>query len=122
MDTSLGLSDTEFRAIVEGDFTSGDSTRIINALLSVALNFGDYDLAVSSVSRFFAHQDQYVRGCSITCVSHIARLWGKVPADFLVQVESALADSSTWVSGKADTTIDDLEVFIETYKRSSNLT
>lgn len=53
MDDTLFLSDSQFRTLIEHDFTSSDSTKIINALLSAVLNGGDYDLAVSSTRRFF---------------------------------------------------------------------
>ncbi len=107
----------EFNSDIQIMLDSNDSNVVVKALLSTVMNGDHYDLAVSSTRRFLLHQDKYVRGTAIECISHIGRLWNKVPFDFLSQVSLALNDSDEWVRGKAEYTIGDLEVFIKGYKR-----
>ena len=111
----------DFNSEVLTNLDSNDSNQVVLALLSTVIYGGSYDLAVLSTSRFLEHGDIYIRGTAVECISHIARQWRKVPIDFLSQATIALSDSDEWVSSKADYTIDDLEVFIQDYKRPKAL-
>lgn len=92
---------------------------VLMALLSIVQYSGNYELAVDSTRKFVSHQDQYVRGVAMECIGHISRLWKKVPQDLIDTLHLALKDKNSWVQGKADFAIDDLEVFIKKYKRPS---
>ena len=107
----------EFNSGMLISLDSNDSNVVVLALLSTAVNGDSYDLAVSSTSRCLSHHDKHIRGTAVECISHIARIWNNVPVDFLSHVNLALNDSDEWVRGKAEYTIDDLEVFIKGYKR-----
>lgn len=106
----------EFNSDTRTSLDSDDPKIVVLALLSTVMDGNSYDIAISSVSRFFSHQDKYIRGTAVECISHIARIWHKVPADFLSRVSVALNDSDEWVKGKAEVTVGDLEVFIKGYK------
>ena len=86
-------------------------------LLSIVMYGESYDLAVESTRRFVKHPDDSLRGVAIECVSHIARLWRKVPKDLMEEVNKAFKDQSEWVQAKADYAAADLEIFIKEYKR-----
>lgn len=87
------------------------------ALLSVVLYSDNYGLALKTIRRFLLHDNEYIRGSAIECISHVARLWKKLPDDLIASANDSLYDKSEWVQGKGDFVIDDLEVFIKDYRR-----
>lgn len=102
------------------DLKSNDPEKIIYAMLSVVLYSSNYKLSIETIRPFFMSANENIRGCSIECISHIARLWKEVPQDFIDVANKAVNDDSAWVCGKADDTLDDLEVFIKDFKRSNS--
>jgi len=99
---------------------NNEPEKMIMALISVVQYCGNYCLAVNTTRRFINHPNEYVRGTAIECISHIARLWGKLPEDLIASANKSLTDKSEWVQGKGDDAIYDLEVFIKNYKRPTN--
>ncbi len=102
------------------DLKSSDPEKIIYAMLSVVLYSGNYKLSIESTRPFFKSLNENIKGCSIECISHIARLWHELPEDFIDIARRAVDDESSWVRSKADDTLDDLEVFIKDFKRTKS--
>lgn len=97
---------------------SADKEVVMLTILSIVERSGNYDLAVKVTRQFLNNDNEYIRGIAIECISHIARLWTKLPEDLIEKVHSALSgDRSGWVRNKADDVAQDLEVFIKGYKR-----
>ena len=97
---------------------SVDQDVVMLTILSVVEKSGNYDLAVKVTRMFLDNDNEYIRGTAIECISHIARLWKKLPGDLIEKINSSLYnDQSSWVKDKADDVVDDLEVFIKGYKR-----
>lgn len=97
---------------------SADQEVVMLTILSIVERSGNYDLAIRVTRKFLDHENEYIRGIAIECISHIARLWKKLPTDFIEQINFSLyKDQSDWVRSKADDVVDDLEVFIKRYKR-----
>ena len=102
---------------IREDLKSNDPEKIIKAMLSTVLYSANYKLSVETTQLFFKSTNENIRGCSIECIAHIARLWNKLPTDFIAIANSAAGDESSWVRGKAGDTLDDLEIFIKDFKR-----
>jgi hypothetical protein len=108
-----------FSEKVKFDLESTNPNKVLMALLSVVMNSDDYNFSIETIQRFLKHENEYVRGAAIECISHAARLWRKLPHRFIDAVHHAIHDPSDWVKGKADFAMDDLTIFIEGYKRPS---
>ena len=97
---------------------SADKEVVMLTILSIVERSGNYDLAVKVTRQFLDNDNEHIRGIAIECISHIARLWNKLPVDLIEKVHSALSsDTSVWVRNKADDVVQDLEVFIKGYIR-----
>lgn len=99
---------------------SNDEEKLMLVILSVVQYSGDYNLSVKTVKQFFNHDNEFVRGRAVECISHIARLWSKIPDEFIKATHTSLGDKVDWIKGKADYIIDDLEDLIEGYNRPDN--
>lgn len=100
------------------NLNSADKEVVMLTILSIVESSGNYDLAVKVTRQLLNNDNEYIRGIAIECISHIARLWNKLPEDLVEKVHSALSgDTSGWVRNKADDVVQDLEVFIKGYKR-----
>jgi vesicle coat complex subunit len=99
---------------------SADQDVVMLTILSIVERSGNYDLAIKVTRQFLDHDNEYIRGIAIECISHIGRLWNKLPVDLIEKANNALfGDPSGWVRDKADDVVDDLEVFIKGYERPS---
>ena len=93
---------------------------VIHALLSIVWYSGDYTISITITRRFFSSENEFIKGASIECIGHIARIFGKLPDEFLNQVFESLNDESYYVRGKAEFTVEDLKVFIKGFKKLHN--
>ena len=99
---------------------SVDQDVVMLTILSVVEKSGNYDLAVKVTRMFLDNDNEYIRGTAVESISHIARLWKKLPIDLIDKINSIpLNEKSNWVQDKADDVADDLEVFIKGYERPS---
>ena len=100
---------------------SSDQEVVILTILSIVERSGNYDSAISVTRKFSDHHNEYIRGVAIECISHIARLWNKLPDDLIEKVHDLLLyDSSDLVRDNANDVINDLEIFIKGYKHRSS--
>jgi hypothetical protein len=105
-----------FTRLTIADLESNDPSVVCNAILSICLNSGDYKLAINSVTKCLGHKNEFVLGCGIICIGHIARIWGQIPNDFIYQVQSALTHQSDFVKGHAVSALDDINFFVNASK------
>jgi hypothetical protein len=98
---------------------SDDPSLVGNSLLSICLYSGNYQLAIDAISLTINHKNEDIASCAMICIGHTARLWRKVPAEFIEIVNNALCSKSiaSVIKGHADDAADDLEVFINGYVR-----
>lgn len=93
---------------------------VIHALLSIVWYSGDYPMSITCTRKFFKSENEFIKGASIECVGHIARIFGKLPEEFINQVVESLNNDSYYVKSKAEFTLEDLKVFIKGFKRLYN--
>ena len=92
---------------------SKDSNEIMMNLLSISMYGDDYEQACNSIKKFLVHENEYVRGCAIECIGHLARIWKKLPIELRDAVKEGYNDESTWVVGKSETANDDINSYIK---------
>ena len=96
------------------DLDSENVDKASNAILSICLYSGDYDLSIASIRKCLKHSDDNVIGCAIVSIGHTARIWRKLPTDLIEEVKNARRHDSPFVRGQAESAIDDVNFFIET--------
>jgi hypothetical protein len=107
------------------DFTPGttsllsstDPKVVCEALLSICLYSGNYDLSIEAINSSLHHENKEVKRLAITCIGHVSRLWKNVPKELIEFTEQMWQDRKNEFWGTADDTIDDFEVFLKGYKR-----
>ncbi|MDP4145467.1 MAG: hypothetical protein Q8936_13440 [Bacillota bacterium] len=93
---------------------SGESTRIVNGLLSLAFYDDDYEFVENLCIEYSNHFDDRVRGLAILCFGHLARIHGKLHIDRVAPiVKGALKDKSEYVRGQAICAKDDINFFLK---------
>jgi hypothetical protein len=91
---------------------------VINALLSIVWYSSDYQLSVISTRKFFESENEFIKGASIECIGHIARIFKKLPNEFIEKVKVSLQDESFYIKVKAEFSFEDLKIFIMGYENS----
>ena len=90
----------------------GDYSAMSNALLATVFHEKDINFCIKIIQLCFLSEDDGVRGIAVLCIGHLARrhevISEKVAIDIL---KPAFCDSSKFVRGQAENTLDDLEVF-----------
>lgn len=99
------------------DLESNDFVRVKYALLSIVWYSGSYPMAITCTRKFFKSDNELIRGFSIECIRHIARIFGKLPDEFIEKTFESLNDESHYVKGQAEFTVSDLEIFIKGFKK-----
>lgn len=101
------------RTTVLEELNSGNSDRIIKALLSTVLSGDDYDFSLEQITKFSGHYNEYVRGCAVECLGHLSRLYtAKLDEQLVTRIINAgKQDGSDWVRRKTNDAVDDLELF-----------
>ena len=102
------------------DLESNDFKRIKHALLSIVWYSGSYPMAITCTRRFFKSDDELMRGFSIECIRHIARIFGTLPDEFITKTLESLGDESHYVRGQAEFTVEDLNIFIKGFRKQYN--
>lgn len=115
IEISQEINENTFIALESNDFE-----RVKHALLSIVWYSGDYPMSITCTRRFFNSNDELIRGFSIECIRHIARLFRKLPDEFIEKTLESLNDESHYVKGQAEFTVNDLEIFIKGFKKHHN--
>lgn len=95
----------------EAAIHSGDTREVGRALLRLALHGPDWRLAEARALQHLTHPDVWVRRNAATALGHVARLTRALDVDSVVPaLAMLLADPE--VSGYADASLDDIEVYL----------
>ncbi|WP_174912568.1 hypothetical protein [Burkholderia diffusa] len=92
---------------------SDDSNVVIDALMYSCFNINDPDwIQDRCIDAIENGMNEDVRGLGITCIGHVARMYGKVDKEKVIPVlESKLKDDS--LSGRAQDALDDIDTFVK---------
>jgi len=92
---------------------SEDSNVVIDALMYSCFNINDPDwIQDRCIDAIKNGVNEDVRGVGITCIGHVARMYGKVDKKKVIPVlESKLKDDS--LSGRAQDALDDIDTFVK---------
>ena len=90
---------------------SGSIESKCDAIVRAAYFIPDYDWLVSQFTKLVNDPNYQIRGVTITCIGHIARLYENSDKQQLLQiVEPFLSDSQ--IGGRAEDAIDDINTFL----------
>jgi hypothetical protein len=95
---------------------SGDAREIGRALLRLALHGPDWRLAETRALQHLTHPDVWVRRNAATALGHVARLTRTLDVDSVVPALTMLLTDPE-VSGYADASLDDIEVYLGVRRR-----
>ncbi|KWF84328.1 hypothetical protein WL93_20740 [Burkholderia diffusa] len=98
---------------IEALLRSDDSNVVIDALMYSCFNINDpdwiQDKCIDAIENGISED---VRGLGITCIGHVARMYGKVDKKKVMPVlESKLKDDS--LSGRVLDALDDIDTFVK---------
>ena len=101
------IDKSEFLKIV----ASGVIALICDAIVRAAHFINDYDWLLQQYMLLLKHPDIEVRGVTVTCIGHLARLNGNAKKDELLSIlEPLLSDSD--LAGRVEDAIDDVNTFL----------
>ena len=112
------------RATAIQEIESGVTERVTGALLALAFYDSDWLYVQNLCIEHAKNSNQSIRGTAILCFGHLARIHRKLQTEIAVPlVIEALQDSTDYVRGCADDTLEDLLIFCtsEDYERTSAL-
>lgn len=91
---------------------SNNPKKIVRGLLSLALNADDGEFVQDLMVRYSQHKNENVRGITILCFGHIARIHRAVNKELILPlIHEALKDESEFVRGHAHSALDDINMF-----------
>lgn len=100
-------SKTEFTDIVR----TGDVAMICDAIVRAVYFIPDYDWLLKQYILLSKHPDLEVRGVTITCIGHLARLNGKANKTQLLEILKPLL-ANRELSGRVEDAIDDVNAYL----------
>jgi len=93
---------------------SDKESDLINGLLSIVLNSGDYNLSMKKSIEFTQKESEWIVCCGIECFGHIARLHKKIDLNSVKEIISrGLKSKSKIIAGKCESAIDDITHFLK---------
>jgi hypothetical protein len=98
----------EFAQII----ASGNIKSKCNAIVRAVHSISDYDWLISEFSKLINNPNHEVRGVTVTCIGHIARLHCRHSnkQQLLQIIEPLLIDSE--ISGRVEDALDDINTFL----------
>lgn len=93
-------------------FSSGNSDRISDTLVSLAFYDSDWRWVQDKCLHFIDSSFPDVRRLSITCLGHLARIHGKLDMSKVMPVLENLRDDDE-VGGIVEDTFEDIEIFVK---------
>lgn len=101
------IDKSEFLEVV----ASGVVALICDAIVRAVHFIGDYDWLLCELTSLLRHSDIEVRGVTVTCIGHLARLNEKAKKDELLSVlEPLLSDGD--FAGRVEDAIEDVNTFL----------
>ena len=98
------INKEEFEAILVGDFAIPE---LCQAIVNAVHNIDDSDWLLSKFRPLLKHDDEQVRGVTVTCVGHIARLDSNANGDQLLTILRPLKSEKA-LAGLVDDAMDDV--------------
>ena len=96
---------------------SDKESDLINGLLSIVLNSGDYNLSMEKSIEFAQKESEWIKSCGIECIGHIARLYKKIDLNAAKGIISlGLKSESRIIARKSEDTVDDICHFLKLKK------
>ena len=92
-------------------FASGDSRRVVMALLSAAYYIKDWRWVQDNCLRFLNDPDLDVRNVAVTCLSHIARIHGTLEKEKVIPVLNGLVKDPQ-IGEEVAYTLEEIEWFL----------
>jgi hypothetical protein len=91
---------------------STESNVVIDALMYLCFNIDDPDWIQDKCVDAIEHgMNDDIKGLGITCIGHVARMYGKVDKEKVIPVlERKLKDKS--LAGRVQDTFDDIDTFV----------
>ncbi|CAJ0800566.1 hypothetical protein LMG7141_03841 [Ralstonia condita] len=90
---------------------SNQSDVVIDALMYLCFNINDPDwIQDKCISAIEVGMNDDIKGLGITCIGHVARMYGKIDKDKVIPIlEKKLKDES--LSGRVRDALDDIDTF-----------
>ena len=105
--TRPNISKDEFNQTI----ASGSIESKCDAIVRAAYFIPDYDWLVFQFTKLVNDPNYQIRGVTITCIGHIARLYENSDKQQLLKIfEPFLSDSE--IGGRAEDSIDDINTFL----------
>src|SRR5690348_2256480 len=99
------------RADAEREFASGDSERMVRALVAVTENDVNWEWVESRCLQFLESPITDLRDAAILCLGHLARIHHKLNKDKVLPALERHRDDAD-ASGRIDDALDDIEMFV----------
>jgi len=99
------------RSDADAAFSSGDSGRTSNALVSLAFHDADWRWVQDKCLRYIDSPFPDVRRLSIVCLGHLARIHGSLDMDEVLPVLEGLMEDAE-LRGVVEDTLEDIDIFI----------
>jgi hypothetical protein len=89
----------------------GDDAATTSALLGLVYSDADWRWSQQQCIRLLDHRSSDVRGLAVTCLGHIARIYGDLDEDLVISAIQA-RESDPAVSHRAADVIDDIRTYL----------
>lgn len=99
------------KSTVEKELVSGDVKKVCDALLSVAFYEPDWQWAQEKFLEFLENENPDIRGLSVTCLGHVARIHGKLDKRRVITALNNHLDDRV-ISGQVEDVLDDIAMFV----------
>lgn len=100
------------RKLAEVIFSSNDSEKICNALISITYHDDDYEWVQNKCVTFLYSNDLDVKRLAITCLGHLARIHNKLDKKLVIPLLEELRKDKK-VEGVVEDALDDIDMFLE---------
>lgn len=100
------------RATIDMAFSSDDSEKICEALVSIVFHDSDLVWIQERCIDFLEHSDIQVSGLAATCLGHIARIHRRLNKDRVVELLQEKAIRTPEISGRIEDALDDINMFV----------
>ena len=101
------ISKKKFLDIIAGN----EVVSMCQAIVDAVHGIDDYDWLLLEFNGLLKHQNEHVRGVTVTCIGHLARLSPDANREQLLSIlQPLLSDSS--IVGRVEDAIDDVNFFV----------
>jgi hypothetical protein len=101
------------KASLDAAFSSGDTEKICNAMVSMAYHEHDWHWAQEKCLSFLQYSDIQISGLAATCLGHIARIHRQLDKEKVLRSLREKACINPEVAGRIEDALDDIEAFVK---------